>query len=98
MVWRWPRVTDALFRSRRYRTPGSDAERTSGQTAGFTGFQKKRPGQHRADRAVCAGLWSGDETQPVLSGLRRRFTDIRRSSAAMPSSTARFCSMRFDWL
>jgi hypothetical protein len=31
---------------------GQCAERISGQTASFTGFQKKKPGQLRADRAA----------------------------------------------
>ena len=46
-------VAGALFRGRRYQTPGQYAERISGQTAGFTGFQEReKPGQLRAGRAA----------------------------------------------
>jgi hypothetical protein len=74
-------------------------QRTSGQMARFTVFQKKKPGQPRANRAAhirnCGiGVDQATRRSPASAGQQM----IRRNSAATPSSTARFSFIRLEWL
>ena len=74
-------------------------KRISGQMARFTVFQKKKPGQLRANRAVRirnAGLSVDQATR--RSSVSAGQPMMRRSSVATPSRTARFSVIRLEWL
>jgi hypothetical protein len=75
--------------------------RTSGQTARFTRFQKKDPvSLTLTGPGRCVGFddQATRRSPSSAAAFGAGSPMIRRSSAAMPSSTARFCCMRFDWL
>ena len=77
--------------------PRAPDKRISGQMARFTVFQKKKPGQLRANRAAhirnCGiGVDQATRRSPVSAGLPM----THRSSAAMPYSTAHFSFIRLE--
>lgn len=79
--------------------PRAPGKRTRGQMARFSGFQKKKPGQLPANRAAHIrnrgiGVDQATRRSPASAGQPM----IRRSSAATPSSTARFSFIRLEWL
>ena len=79
--------------------PRAPGKRISGQMARFTVFQKKDRVQIRAGfRSMWPSNQAASRSSLLVCVAGADFPMIRRSSAATPSSTARFSFIRLEWL
>ena len=84
-------IAGALFRSRRYQTPGSTPNASAAKWRVSPDFKRKSPASFRADRAAQSANCGVDQAasrSPISAPM------IRRSSIAHASSTLRFFATR----